>query len=329
MMSVLTAPADEITAGDIRALVDSRVPEGERVEFKRELPAKGKPDPWTAGQKRIGDYAKNQILKEVVAFANAYGGMLVLGIEEDRTSKPAVAASISPVPKCEELADRFRLIFRNRVDPQLPFLDIVPVVTHEPDDGVVVFRTQRSRRAPHRVTGTWICPVRRWDRSEEMSMREVQDLTLNVARGLERLDQRLQQRAEQFEREFGCLAATEDAYGYCITAMPVGDEIRLSALSRPHFRLVEGLQEPPVAVLRHRARDDAPQPIAGLKQRRAHHVPTAGWRPQLRAVRSPPRQETSTRHHAYLELHCDGLVLKQASCILGRGFGLCGSGQGD
>jgi hypothetical protein len=88
----------------------------------------------------------------------------------------------------------------------------------------------------------------------------------------------------------------------------VGDDIRLSALARPHFALVEGLQEPTVTVLRQTTNDTPPQRIAGLKQRRAHRVPSAGWRPQLRAVRSPPRQQTSTEHDAYLELHCDGLV---------------------
>ena len=310
MTGILSKPIDHITAGDIRSLVTSRVPEGERMEFKRELPAKGKsdPDPWMTGQKKIGQPAKAQILKEVVSFANAYGGVLVLGMEEDRSSTPPVAKAICAIPKCEELAERFRVIFRDRVEPKLPSCDIFAVVTSGADDGVVVFRVPRSRLAPHRVKGTWVCPVRRWDRSEEMSMREIQDMTLNVARGLERLDKRLQRRARRFESEFRVLHSSDNAYGYCITAIPVGDDIRLTALARPYFALVEGLQEPTVTVLRQTTNDTEPKRIAGLKQRRAHRVPSAGWRPQLRAVRSPPRQETPTEHDAYLELHCDGLV---------------------
>ena len=306
MMPVLTKPADEISADDIKALVNSHVPEGERIEFKRELPAKGTRDPWLA-DKKIGDYAKNQILKEVVAFANAHGGVLVLGIEEDDASKPAVASSICPVPKCEDLAYRFSSVFRDRVEPQLPLLEIFAVVTKGLEDGVVVFRAPRSRLAPHRVTKTWICPIRRWDRSEEMSMREVQDLTLNVARGLDRLDKRLQQRTEDFKREFGCLQDPDNAFGYCITAMPLGDDLRLRSLSRPHHALVGGLQEPTVAVLRQTANDTSPQKIAGLRQQGTHSIPN-GWRPQLRAVRSPPQQQNDTMYGAYLELHCDGLV---------------------
>ena len=89
MTAILSKPTDQITAL-VRSLVTSHVPEGERMEFKRELPAKGTSnrDPWMIGQMKIGGHAKDQILKEVVSFANAYGGVLVLGIEEDKNATP-------------------------------------------------------------------------------------------------------------------------------------------------------------------------------------------------------------------------------------------------
>ena len=34
MIEVLSKPAEQITAGDIQALIDSEVPEGEQFEFK-------------------------------------------------------------------------------------------------------------------------------------------------------------------------------------------------------------------------------------------------------------------------------------------------------
>ena len=118
------------------------------MEFKRELPAKGTSnrDPWMTGRTRIGNHAKDQILKEVVSFANAYGGVLVLGIEEDRSATPPVAKAICAIPKCEDLAERFRLIFRDRVEPQLPSCDILPVFTSGADAGVVVFRVPGGSR---------------------------------------------------------------------------------------------------------------------------------------------------------------------------------------
>ena len=308
MIGILSKPADQITAADIRSLVTSRAPEGDRLEYKRELPskAKDKRDPWMMGRQHIGEYAKNQILREVVSFANAYGGALVLGIEEDESPPPAVAKDICPIPKCEELAERFRYIFRDRVEPQLPSCEIFSVITNGGADGVVVFRVAPSRRAPHRITQTWICPVRRWDRSEEMSMREIQDMTINVTRGLEALDKRLNERVASFEHEFDRLTRPNNAYGIRITAMPVGGDIRLPRVCGPYLKLVEGLNSPRVTVTRQRPAQE-PTPISGSPHLRT--VGLSGWNPRLRAARSRPISDLPKfTYDAYLELHCDGLV---------------------
>ena len=81
-------------------------------------------------------------------------------------------------------------------------------------------------------------------------MREIQDMTLNVTRGLERLDKKLRERAARFEREFERLTSPDDAYGIRITALPVGDDVRLPTICRPYFKLVEGLNTPKVTVKR-------------------------------------------------------------------------------
>ena len=133
---------------------------------------------------KLGSYAKDRILREVVAFANAYGGVLVLGIDES-DEKPAVATGIAPIPRCEDLAESLKLVFRDRVEPQLARIDIAGIPTEGDGYGVVVIRVGKSRLAPHRDRRTLICPVRSADRSEEMTMRQIQDMTLNTARGLE------------------------------------------------------------------------------------------------------------------------------------------------
>ena len=126
MIEVLSKPADQIGIDDIKALIASEVPEGEQIEFKESLPAKKQTlDPWITGKDEIGDPAKNKILEEVVAFANAHGGALLLGIKESDT-KPPVAAKISPIPRCQDLAERLKLVFRDCVEPQLPDLRCSP-----------------------------------------------------------------------------------------------------------------------------------------------------------------------------------------------------------
>ena len=53
MLEVLSKPLGEITTADIQSLIDEKVPEGERIEFKRGLPvAKGGDRPMDGWQRR-------------------------------------------------------------------------------------------------------------------------------------------------------------------------------------------------------------------------------------------------------------------------------------
>ena len=312
MNSVLSKPSDQITFVDVLELIDSETQESDRLEFKQELPVeKGiDTDPWMVNQKRIGSHAKNQILKEVVAFANAFGGALVLGIEDGSAEKSGVAIGIQTIPYCHDLADRFRKVFRDRVEPQLPSLEIIPVARDESDAGVVVFRVHgRSRLAPHRITKTRICPVRRWDRSEELTMREIQDMTLNINRGLKQLNQRFEERASSFEHEFGQLCGKDDAYGVRISAVPVGGEIRLSRVYGEHFRLIEDLRMPKVSV-HHRLPNIEDSEAKPLNDSRHLDEDAWLWMPRLRAARrcSSLPSGYAPRSFGYREIHCDGLV---------------------
>ena len=82
MLPIFTKPLHGVTGEDAQQLISEQVPEGATVEFKEALPQKkGGADPWiTKGQ--VPEYARNEILAELVAFANAHGGHLRL--TEDR-----------------------------------------------------------------------------------------------------------------------------------------------------------------------------------------------------------------------------------------------------
>ena len=303
MIELLSMPAEQIDSSHIESFVDSKIPEGEHVEFKESLPTRdGKPDPWISGGK-IGDRAKNTILGEVVAFANAYGGALLLGIKESRT-KPAVADSVFPIPRCEDLAECLKMVFRDRVEPQLPMLEIFAVPIEGEDGGVVIIRVGRSRLAPHRVTKTLVCTVRRSDRCEEMTMREIQDMTLNMARGLERLDKRLSERHQRFQKEFECLQTPADALGIHFAAMPIVDEIRLDRVFH-RGAIVEEFNEQWHKISIEQS-DQEPYILKDMEIFRGIRC-----RPMLRATREesdwgPGNMDRTW--NSYRELHCDGLI---------------------
>ena len=139
MINILSKPADQIALVDIEQLISSEVPEGDHLEFKETLPAEGTSiDPWIEGKNHIGNPAKDKLLKECVAFANAHGGVLLLGIKES-VSSPPVATEILPLPRPVDLADRLKLVFRDRVEPQLPLLEILPILT-DGDRGIILIR---------------------------------------------------------------------------------------------------------------------------------------------------------------------------------------------
>jgi hypothetical protein len=210
----------ELTAADVQGVVDGQLQEDAEVEFKETLPAKTGQDRWMKDQQQVGDYARNELLAEVIAFANAFGGTMVLGVAES-DDKPARAKVVVPLPKCVDLADRLRLQCRDCIEPQIPMLEVVGVPVQPDGAGVVVFRAPRSRMAPHRHTVTRECYARRADRTEKMTMREIQDLTLNVERGLTAIESEFTRSAKAFGERFAGFVENHEAFGMRATAVPL------------------------------------------------------------------------------------------------------------
>lgn len=305
MIPILSKPGEAITAADVYALVDTSAQENDRLEFKAALPTnKGTPDPWTTGKGGIGDYAKRELVREVIAFANAYGGTLVIGISDDGNG---IATGSRPVPQCRELADRLRLVFRDRIEPQLPQIEVFGIETGG-TDGFIIVRVNQSRLAPHRSTKTFECTIRRADRCEAMTMREIQDMTLNVSRGLQRVDDELSRRSEAFSREFRRLRTPDDGYGLRFTAMPVAGHVWTGQKLIINRDLDERFKPPSVQVYRKFSGQDEPYL---LKPRARIYRPKRGtWIPRLRAARSEDLAGASSARTVinYRELHCNGLI---------------------
>ena len=90
-MSLLRKSLDAVTIADLEALIEAGARETGELEFKGALPFQPqrnqpeKADRWIEKRDRVGDYARDEILAEIVAFANADGGTLVLGLHETKT----------------------------------------------------------------------------------------------------------------------------------------------------------------------------------------------------------------------------------------------------
>lgn len=209
---------DQISREDITQLVADGVYESHLLEFKRDLPGeRGRPDPWSTG----GDftaYARDHLLREVIAFANAQGGTVIVGIEQTPDDPPR-AAAICPIPRIQDLASRMQNAGRACIDPVLFGLQVRGIeVGGTTGEGVLLFRTASSPAGPHRVANDGHAYIRRGASSVKMTMREIQDLTVDLLRGADRLESVFRQREAGFRES---LESVNTEHGACrITAVP-------------------------------------------------------------------------------------------------------------
>ena len=289
----------DIDPSDIQALIEGEWAEDEVLEFKSTLSqsGSGNPDRWLVDQSEIGAAAKRDILAEVVAMANSYGGDVVLGIAE-ADEKPPRAVAINPLPKCVELASRLEHAARDLIKPQIPMLNVrgIPI---DGDSGVVVFRVPQSRAAPHRLEIKGIekeCYRRVSDRSEPMTMREIQDLTFSVSRGLQRVDERLSGFSKEFEAWVNEPPERVYRCGYAVVATPISAEL--------YFQKVHGNQLVTPVSLSFRVKTLERGRWLDFQTIRAPY----DWRPILRGTQSVI---SSDHDHSILRrMYCDGTTLE-------------------
>ena len=208
----------DLTPDDIRRVCDDQVPETAEIEFKEALSAKGGRDPWKE-RRELDKRARDELLKHAVGLANAQGGHLLLGIAENR-DKPACAAALNPVPDCADLAERLRRAAPACIEPPIPILEVVGIPTEEDGSGVVVVAAPKSRAAPHRLFADRECYVRRNDSTVKMTMREIQDLTINLERGLGAIDARFRERRRRFMEQLDSPLESHDRFGFHVVAHP-------------------------------------------------------------------------------------------------------------
>jgi hypothetical protein len=131
---VITRAFNEITDARLREVCEQRTNESRTLDFKRELPG-------------TNDRGRHDLLKDVCALANADGGDLVYGIEDEHGQ----AVRISPITT--EAADaamrRLSQVVDSGIEPRLPSIHIrdVPLAV---GGYVLIIRVPASFNGPHR-----------------------------------------------------------------------------------------------------------------------------------------------------------------------------------
>ncbi|WP_017942700.1 MULTISPECIES: helix-turn-helix domain-containing protein [unclassified Thioalkalivibrio] len=271
MHELFNKPLAELRPEDIDALPQRGEPESQYLEFKEEPP--GKADTW---QKAALDLAG-----EVVAFANADGGVLVLGIKDEGNQ----ATGVVPIPEAEKVADSLRRSFTSTIDPYPVGLEVGPVPYND-DGGVIVARVPASPEAPHGVKDKqrFRVTVRRGEEAKPLDMRDIQLHTLETRRRADDAEQRLEARRAAFQ------ALIPPAYrggdeppgvGFRITVTPARAVYRVPSLKQNATRLFQHKQGvPPLEWTIHMEEGSTKTVSTGF------HYALVKQRPFLRGVRA-------------------------------------------
>jgi len=131
----LNKSLESITEADLRALVTNAVSEGKTIEYKQSLPD----DTYDSTK---------EFLADVSSFANAAGGHLILGIEEDA----GVPVNVCGLQNIDSDAETLRLEnkIRDNMEPRIPGVSTQPVPIQGSGEAIII-RIPRSWAQPHVV----------------------------------------------------------------------------------------------------------------------------------------------------------------------------------
>jgi len=164
-VSFFGKPLSEIGEEDLETLVQEEVRERQTLEFKRDSYARN-------------DEGTREMLRDISAMGNAYGGDILLGVE---TVGDGVASGLVGVPDGEVEAQRIHSSSLSNIEERIGGLAVWPVPISN-GNHVIVIRMPQSLRAPHMVTFKglnqfWI----RHDRQKSpMSVHEIREACLRV-----------------------------------------------------------------------------------------------------------------------------------------------------
>lgn len=139
---MIEKPLSAISTGDVASFLARRVPEGRTLDYKEEFGSITQRDP------------KKEFVADVVAFANASGGDLVIGVEEERdpsggkTGLPGDANGIPLWAPEDDVKRQLAAVLHDNTDPKLTSFEIATVPGFARGH-VVVVRVRRSPAALH------------------------------------------------------------------------------------------------------------------------------------------------------------------------------------
>ncbi len=124
-------PINDLTFEDIAAFCQTQQPEGKQLDYKYFLPKN-----------------KEKFAKTIASFANAMGGTVIVGVNDDKNDKPK--PPFNGIPYHEKMRNTIEDIIQTYIDP-IVFVDINTCVSKDGQRMFVVVNIPQSNLTPHLV----------------------------------------------------------------------------------------------------------------------------------------------------------------------------------
>lgn len=176
-MNIFISPLDKIAFDDIVAFCQQGISEGINIDYKEDFPS-----------------PNAKLAQTVSAFANTYGGLILIGVK-DKDSKPF--PPFNGIKHEDKLEERVWNIILDNIYP--PVFPEIKVCQSDADKAFVLIRVPESNETPHAIynkTGFYIRTGNR-NKLEDLATLEQIEWLLNRRKKSEELREKLYERAEE------------------------------------------------------------------------------------------------------------------------------------
>ena len=189
-MSLFTQPTNTISYDDVVSFCEQGISEGVNLDYKRDFP--------------------KSLEKTISAFANTFGGMIIIGVEDEDSKPKRPFVGIKYKQKLEERV--WNIILDNIYPPLFPEIRVCPPKKNKT---FVIIRVPQSSDTPHAIYNNTDVYIRTGNRNkpEDIATEEKREWLRNRRRKSEELRERLYKRAEEKYQNICKSEKVEAEYG--------------------------------------------------------------------------------------------------------------------
>jgi len=183
-MFIRNRALSDIDESDLAELITTRTRESQTLEFKRESYGRA-------------DQDIREMLRDVSTMCNAFGGDLLIGVDED---DEGVAVNLPGIENADNEAHRIVSSILSNIDVRLSGI-LTQVVPLSSGRYVLVIRIPRGHQGPHMITfkGLHQFWVRHDRQKSRMSVHEIKEACIRNENAMERLERFLGERQDRFK----------------------------------------------------------------------------------------------------------------------------------